>query len=349
MDKFAKLILAWYARHARKLPWRNHPDPYAVWVSEIMLQQTQVATVIPYFERWMKEFPDIPTLVVASEQEVLSLWEGLGYYARVRNLYKAANLVLSEYGGVIPRNIAELQKLPGIGRYTAAAIVSMAFGVDAATLDGNLRRVLARVFNLTLPANSSRGEKILWEIAEHHLPKGHAGEYNQALMDLGATICLPQTPLCPKCPVRNLCEARALGVQDVLPVVKKKSAVPIRIQAAAVVVRDGKVLIVRRPSKGLLGGMWEFPASPVNTDPALGLPSIIKSAYKLKVIPVSPFATLRHAYTHFKLTEYVFLCTLRGEDTLPENCRWIQIAELDQYPMGNVDRRIARKLMNGNG
>jgi A/G-specific adenine glycosylase len=348
MKKFAELILAWYTRHARQLPWRNHPDPYAIWVSEIMLQQTQVATVIPYFERWMNKFPDISTLAVASEQEVLSLWEGLGYYARVRNLHKAAQLVVSEFGGVIPRDIAELRKLPGVGRYTAAAIASMAYGVDAATLDGNLRRVFARVFNITLPANTPPGEKILWDLAAQHLPRGHAGEYNQALMDLGATICLPKKPRCPKCPVRNLCEARALGVQDVRPVVKKKSVVPIKIQAAAVVVRDGKVLMARRPSKGLLGGMWEFPASPVTTDPALGLSAELESAYQLKVFPVSPFATIRHAYTHFKLTEYVFLCTLRGENTLPENCRWISIPELDQYPMGKVDRRITKKLITGN-
>lgn len=349
MNRFTKLILNWYARHARKLPWRNHPDPYAIWVSEIMLQQTQVTTVIPFFERWMERFPDISMLADASEQEVLSSWEGLGYYARARNLHKAAQLVKTEYGGVLPREIPELQKLPGVGRYTAAAIASMAYGIDAATLDGNLKRVFARVFNITLPVNTSPGEKKLWELAEQYLPKGRAGEYNQALMDLGATICIPKQPICPKCPVKNMCEAFALDLQDGLPVVNKKPVAPIRIHAAAVVIEDGKALMMLRPSKGLLGGMWEFPASRVNTDPALALPETLENKYGLKVVPVSLLIIINHAYTHFKLTEHVFSCTLKKRSTFQDNYRWIPVGELDQYPMGKVDRRIANKLMTENG
>jgi A/G-specific adenine glycosylase len=345
MNKFVKPLLAWYTRHARQLPWRNHPDPYAVWVSEIMLQQTQVATVIPYFERWMIKFPDISSLAKANEQEVLTLWEGLGYYARARNLHKAAQIVVTEYEGILPCDLVELRKLPGVGRYTAAAIASMAYGVDAATLDGNIKRVLSRVFNFSSPVNVPSGEKILWRLAERHLPKGYAGEYNQALMDLGATICLPQKPRCKKCPICNLCEARALGVQEIVPVVKKKSVIPTRSYAAAVVIRNGLVMMSRRQSRGLLGGMWEFPASPVEADPALGLVKALESEYKLKVFPVSPFATIHHAYTHFKLTEHVFLCTLGRNNALPENFRWIPIIELEQYPMGKVDRRIAKQLM----
>jgi A/G-specific adenine glycosylase len=349
MDKFAELILEWYVRHARRLPWRDHPDPYAVWVSEIMLQQTQVATVIPYFAKWMKQFPDISTLAKSNEQEILAAWEGLGYYARARNLHKAGKVVSAQYGGVVPSTAEELMKLPGVGRYTAAAIASMAFGRDEVTLDGNIKRILARVFNISTPANTSSGEKILWELAATHLPKGRAGDYNQALMDIGATICLPRNPLCSKCPINKLCSAQREGSQDELPVIRKKTKIPTKIKTAAVILRKGKVLLVLRPSKGLLGGMWEFPAAEVDTEPLPGLISAIQTSYNLKVNPVSPVTIVHHSYTHFKLTEHAFLCTLKGGSHLPENFRWIPLNELGDYPMGKVDRRIASKLSIGNG
>jgi A/G-specific adenine glycosylase len=349
MNQFAKLILGWYANHGRKLPWRNHPDPYVVWVSEIMLQQTQVTTVIPYFERWMDRFPDIATLANSSEQEVLLIWEGLGYYARVRNLRKAAQIIMKEYGEVVPREITELRKLPGIGRYTAAAIASMSYGTDVATLDGNLKRVFARVFNVTLPVNTSPGETKLWELAEKHLPQGKAGEYNQALMDLGATICLPQKPNCLICPLKLICKAQTQGLQNILPIKIKKSIIPMKVHAAAVIVRKTKVLMAQRMSKGLLGGMWGFPAAEVHLNPALDLKKSIEAVYKLKVDPVSLFATLHHAYTHFKLTEHVYLCNLENKGRIPKICQWILISDLIHYPMGKVDRQIARKLMSKNG
>ncbi len=224
MTEFARRILEWYQRHARNLPWRvppgapERPDPYAVWVSEIMLQQTRVEAVIPYFARWMERFPTLERLSAAPEEEVLALWEGLGYYSRARNLHRAAQIVLTEHGGRLPESLPALRKLPGIGRYTAAAIASIAFGQDAATLDGNLKRVFARVFDLTLPADSAEGEAALWHLAEIHLPPGRAGDYNQALMDLGATLCLPRSPRCLLCPVRELCQAHARGVQEQRPV-----------------------------------------------------------------------------------------------------------------------------------
>ena len=196
MDRFSKLLLTWYARQGRKLPWRGSLNPYAVWVSEIMLQQTRVETVIPYFERWMEHFPGIADLAAASEQDVLSVWEGLGYYSRARNLHKAARIVMEVYAGELPGDLLELRSLPGIGRYTVGAIASMAFGQDVATLDANIRRILARVFDVAQSADSAPGEDILWNLADTHLPKGQAGDYNQALMDLGATICLSKRPRC---------------------------------------------------------------------------------------------------------------------------------------------------------
>ncbi len=192
MSTFTRRLLAWYRRNARTLPWRGHPDPYAVWVSEIMLQQTRVEAVIPYFDRWMQRFPTIKKLAKASEQDVLSLWEGLGYYSRARNLHKAAKIVAEQYAYQLPHDLDALRRLPGIGRYTVGAIASMAFDMDEPTLDGNIRRVLARVFDIDLPADSSLGEKALWDLAANHLPKGKADDYNQALMDLGSMICLPK-------------------------------------------------------------------------------------------------------------------------------------------------------------
>jgi A/G-specific adenine glycosylase len=208
-SRLVSRLLTWYRRHGRSLPWRGHPDPYAVWVSEIMLQQTRVETVIPYFEKWMRLFPTITDLAKASEQEVLNAWEGLGYYSRARNLHKAAQIVREQYAGELPHDLSALRKLPGIGRYTVGAIASIAFGMDEPTLDGNLRRVFARLFNVSEPSDSPAGEKILWGLAAEHLPKGQAGDYNQALMDLGATICLPKNPRCLICPLMELCQARA--------------------------------------------------------------------------------------------------------------------------------------------
>lgn len=349
MDKFARLTLNWYSKHARKLPWRNHPDPYAIWVSEIMLQQTQVSTVIPYFERWMEKYPNISSLATAEEKYILSLWEGLGYYARARNLLKASRIILREYGGVIPSNLEELRALPGIGRYTAAAIASMAFGADEATLDGNIKRVFARVFIISTPINTSSGEEFLWQSASLHLPKGRAGDFNQALMDLGATICLPKNPLCTKCPFLGFCEAQKKGLQGVLPVTAKKQTVPTRVKVAVVVGQDGKVLLRQRPTKGLLGGMWEFPASEVDADPELSLKSAVETEFQLKVSLVSPFTIVHHVYTHFKLTEHAFLCTLKNKQHLPDHFQWVPLRNLHDFPMGKVDRRIADKLIGKNG
>jgi A/G-specific adenine glycosylase len=349
MEKFTKFILTWYSKHARDLPWRNQPDPYAIWVSEVMLQQTQVSAVIPYFTRWMKRFPDILTLSQASEGDVLSMWEGLGYYARARNLSKASRVVMRDYRGVLPADMNELRKIPGIGRYTAAAIASMAFGADEVALDGNIKRVISRVFNIRIPVNTNNGEKTLLVLASRYLPAGRAGDYNQALMDIGATICLPKNPECGICPVKNICEAWNKNLQGSLPVLIRKPIPPTLVKAAAVVKRGRKVLIIQRQSNGLLGGMWEFPSAQVKGNPSAELSSVINSTYKLKVTSSKYLDTINHAFTHFKLTEHVFLCTLKKETKLLPGFRWISIDELSNYPMGKVDRRIANKINIENG
>jgi len=343
MDTLARRLLAWYRRHGRTLPWRGHADPYAVWVSEIMLQQTRVESVIPYFERWMGRFPDVNSLARASEQDVLNAWEGLGYYSRARNLHKAAGIVTDEYSGQLPGDVDALRRLPGIGRYTAAAIASMAFGLDVPTLDGNLRRVLARLFDVSQPADSPAGEARLWELAAAHLPKGRAGDYNQALMDLGATICLPKNPRCPVCPLTEICRARRLGIQEKRPVLKPKKPTPHYVHAAGVIIRNGRVLLAKRPSAGLLGGMWEFPNGRVQGDPARGLAKALRGGYRLSVRGSEALGVIRHAYTHFRVTVHAFRAELLAGAKTGE-LKWVRIVELEDYPMGRIDRQIARKL-----
>ncbi len=340
MSDFSERILAWYDTHARVLPWRGQPDSYAIWVSEIMLQQTRVESVIPYFERWMERFPTIQALAQAPQQNVLTAWEGLGYYSRARNLHRAAKIIVAEFDGQLPQQVSTLLILPGIGRYTARAIASIAFGQDVATLDGNLKRVFSRVFDVQEAADSATGERTLWALAEQHLPRGHAGDYNQALMDLGATICLPKNPLCLLCPLNAICKARALGLQEQRPVRKPKAPVPHRVKAAAVIIQDGNVLLAQRPAKGLLARMWEFPAAQVEADSPEALVAAIETEYKLRVSPGAPLGLVEHAYTHFTLTEHAYCCelvALPAEETL----QWISIEELGKYPMGKVDRRIA--------
>ena len=349
MTEFSDKILDWYALHQRELPWRGHPDPYAVWVSEIMLQQTRVEAVIPYFMLWMERFPNVRVLAAASEQDVLSLWEGLGYYSRARNLYKAARIVVDKYGGELPRDLTVLRKLPGIGRYTVGAIASMAFGLDVATLDGNLRRIFARVFDVAEPADAPAGEAILWALAERNLPQGRAGDYNQALMDLGASLCLPRKPICMLCPFNELCKARALGLQEQRPVFKPKAEVPHYTVTAAVLQRGGKILLAKRPSKGLLGGMWEFPGGKVENGETLEscLAREIQEELGSQIHIGETFGIYRHAYTHFRITLHAFLCELKAGEPKPVEATelaWVVPRDLSKYPMGKVDRQIARRL-----
>jgi len=343
MKSLASRLLKWFRQHGRTLPWRDHPDPYAVWVSEIMLQQTRVETVIPYFERWMKLFPDIPALARADEHDVLNAWEGLGYYSRARNLHKAAKIVAEKFNGELPRDLTDLRSLPGIGRYTVGAIASMSFGMDEPTLDGNLRRVFARLYDVAEFADSPAGEKILWAQAAQNLPKGEAGDYNEALMDLGATICLPRNPRCLLCPLMEICQARQNGTQELRPVLKPKKNTPHYVQVAGVIVKRGRVLLAKRPADGLLGGMWEFPNGRVADDPARELAKALNAAYRLEVRRKDALGIVRHAYTHFKVTVHAFraeLISIPKDKTL----KWVHINELEDYPMGKVDRQIANRI-----
>jgi A/G-specific adenine glycosylase len=350
MQRLSSKLLDWYQLNKRTLPWRGAKDPYAVWVSEIMLQQTRVETVIPYFKNWMRRFPTIRALAKASEQDVLNAWEGLGYYSRARNLHKAAKIVAAEFNGRLPRDLDELRKLPGIGRYTVGAIASIAFDMNVPALDGNIKRVYARLFDIAEPVDTSTGEKLLWDLAEKALPKKDAGDYNQALMDLGATICVPSNPRCLICPVMKICKARERGTQNERPVKAPKKDVPHYIHAAGVIVRRGRVLLAKRPSKGLLGGMWEFPNGRVEGNPAEGLAEALRTGYNLRlratrrsVRNIAPLGIVHHGYSHFHVSVYAFVCELASE-VKAEDLKWIPVNKLGEYPMGRIDRQIATML-----
>ena len=350
MQRLSSKLLDWYQLNKRTLPWRGAKDPYAVWVSEIMLQQTRVETVIPYFKNWMRRFPTIRALAKASEQDVLNAWEGLGYYSRARNLHKAAKIVAAEFNGRLPRDLDELRKLPGIGRYTLGAIASIAFDMNVPALDGNIKRVYARLFDIAEPVDTSTGEKLLWDLAEKALPKKDAGDYNQALMDLGATICVPSNPRCLICPVMKICKARERGTQNERPVKAPKKDVPHYIHAAGVIVRRRRVLLAKRPSKGLLGGMWEFPNGRVEGNPAEGLAEALRTGYNLRlratrrsVRNIAPLGIVHHGYSHFHVSVYAFVCEL-ASGVKAEDLKWIPVNKLTEYPMGRIDRQIATML-----
>jgi A/G-specific adenine glycosylase len=350
-NEFSEKLLAWYSDHQRALPWRGTRDPYRVWVSEIMLQQTQVETVTPYYRRWLKRFPHVRALAAASQQEVLALWEGLGYYARARNFHRAAQKVVADHNGRIPRTLEGLLALPGIGRYTAAAIASIAFGLDVAVLDGNVKRVLARVFNYTGDVKSPRSERELWSLARSLVPAGRAGDYNQALMDLGATLCTPRAPLCGLCPVCELCQARALGVQLERPVVKKRAALPQHTLATGVIRKQARVLIVQRSPDQLLGGLWAFPFGQCAAGEALKrcLRQTVRRDLGLQIKVGPQITTLTHAYSHFQVTVPVFDCLWTAGRPVAQGAqvrvKWVRVSELADHPMGKTDRRIAQWLL----
>lgn len=348
-EDIAGPLLSWYQQHARRLPWRDNPSPYQVWVSEIMLQQTRVDTAIAYFNRWMELFPTIEDLAKSHEQDVLRAWEGLGYYSRARNLHRSARMVMTEYAGQLPSTTEELQKLPGIGRYTAGAIASIAFGRDAPALDGNIRRVLSRVFNVNLPAQSPQGEKILWDLARLSLPTGKAGDFNQAIMDLGSSICTPRSPACLVCPLTEMCQARLSGVQEQRPILASRPTIPHYTVTAAVIQRDDTILIARRPAGGLLAGLWEFPGGKVEKGEDLpqGLRREIEEELGVSIEVGEAIGVFTHAYTHFKVTLHAFYCSLIAGEPKPleaSELRWVKADQLSEFPMGKIDRIIANRL-----
>ncbi len=343
-------LLAWYKKNKRDLPWRKTRDPYRIWVSEIMLQQTRVETAIPYYERFLKRFPDVATLARAPLDSVLKAWENLGYYTRARHLHEAARVIVTRYGGKLPDAKEQLLLLPGIGAYTAGAILSIAFEKPCAAVDGNVIRVIARLFGIEEPVDGSEMKKKIEGIAQQIVPADEPGHFAQALMDLGSGICTPRSPDCPSCPLAGLCIARKKGIQEAIPAKKKAATVPQREAAAAVIRNDaGKVLLVKRPQRGLLGGLWSFPGSALDEGdaPAARLRKGLREELGLKIVPGKELFRVEHGYSHFSITVRVFDGRLREAIPTPGGSvkfQWAGKKDLPRFALSRLERKILKEM-----
>lgn len=341
--EFRKKILDWYDRNRRKLPWRaepwEKPNPYHVWLSEIMLQQTTVAAVIPYFLRFIDKWPDVESLAAAESEEIMHEWAGLGYYARARNLHKCAKVIAENYGGRFPSIQSELKKLPGIGDYTSAAISAIAFGQAANVVDGNIERIMARYFAVSEPLPASK--KYINELADS-LSTGQnhrTGDYAQALMDIGATICTPKSPRCAVCPIHHSCGAYIKGIEEILPVKIKKDIRPQKRGDAYWIVREnGDVLLHKRPENGLLGGMYGLPTTKWDNTRAN---DIIVGGIRAQ----KNMGSVKHVFTHFDLILTVYRAEWDSCMAAPENYRWISADHFANYGFPTVFKKIIRLML----
>ena len=344
-DVLASQLVRWFKKSARDLPWRRTRDPYAIWLSEVMLQQTRVETVIPYYERFLARCPDVRSLAEAPLDEVLGLWSGLGYYRRARELHRCANEVVDKHGGVFPATVTALRALRGIGPYTAGAIASIAFDQPVPLVDGNVARVLARLFAIEHDMKSTTGLRSAWETAEQIVPQDEPGAFNQALMELGATICLPRDPGCLVCPVRDRCVARAQGRDRELPVMSAKKASPKVPMVAAVIEHEGKILFARRKEGGLFGGLWEPPMVPAES--LADARSALHGAGVETSLRLSEVGRVGHILTHRELV--VIVC--RGSGTpvtilgAPTTEPYEKLAWLPPNPTGIGISTLAKKVL----
>lgn len=345
----ATRLLAWYGRCGRDLPWRHNRDPYRIWLSEIMLQQTTVAAVIPYFERFLQRFPSVAELATAPIEEVIGQWAGLGYYSRARNLHAAARQVMREFDGAFPADLQALQRLPGVGRSTAGAIYSIAFDRPGPILDGNVRRALCRLFALDGDPRSAAADKQLWQWAEVLTPAQNCHDYAQASMDLGATVCTPGTPACPLCPLEALCQARQLGLEGELPRARVKKSIPTQTQVALLLSRQGRFLVRRRPLSGMLGGLWEFPGREVlaGETPAAAARDLLRQLGLEGEL--QPAGEVRHAYSHFKLDLQFFSATVAAALTCGDDdqAAWLPTAELETLALHGAHQKALALLAAG--
>jgi len=338
----------WYARCARRLPWRETSDPYAIWVSEVMLQQTQVATVVPYYERWLAQFPDIKALAAAEEGVVLRAWQGLGYYRRARGLHHAAREVVASYGGVVPSAHDTFRSLPGVGPYTAAAVLSIAYGTPLAAVDGNVKRVLARLLALSRPTDRGLGLKLVESVAQRILPANEPGMHNQAMMELGAAVCVPRRPRCAACPMQRVCKGWQSGSPETYPVRLPKKRVPHQHLAVGLVQWDHRLLIYRRPYGGMLAGLWDLPNAALGDDQspdeaAAVLEQMLRRCFGVETKAERMLGTLRHAYTHLKVTLHaVALRAVRDPQRAAEGNErcWVLPQQLDQHALTKAGLKV---------
>ncbi len=343
---WAELLLAWYQRGARPLPWRTAPSPYRVWVSESMLQQTQAATVVPYFERFLQHFPTVHHLANASDDAVMKQWEGLGYYCRARNLLAAARIIVAEHAGCLPATAAELQRLPGIGPYTAAAIASIAFGEHVPVIDGNVLRVMARLRAIAQDIRKAAVRQAIQKELEAVILAVSPGDFNQALMELGATVCRPRAPQCRICPLTQECAAFRQNRTAELPVRHRRGRTPHYQVAVALIFDDcGKLLITKRPQHKMLGGLWELPGGKQEKGETLQQTVVreVKEETGLDIVCGRAIAPVRHAYSHFTVTLHPFLCRIAGPIDVAEStfcAEWVSPPELDHYAFPRGTRKV---------
>ncbi len=344
-------LLTWFDAHRRELPWRETRDPYAIWISEIMLQQTQVASVVDYYNRFLKRFPTAEKLAAADLDTVLKLWEGLGYYRRARNLHKAAKLITRRHAGQLPPTAAALRKLPGIGPYTAGAIASIAFGAAEPVVDGNVQRVLCRLCRIDQPPKQPATQQRLWQLAGQLVPDERPGDFNQSIMELGAMICRPRNPACQACPLAPLCLARKASLQNDLPRRTPGKTLPHHTIVAGVISRrDGRILIDRRPQEGLLGGLWEFPGGKVEPGETLGdaLRREVREEVGLTIDVGEKLCVVEHAYSHFRITMHVFLARQKTGRARPLACdavKWVTRSNLRRHAFPQANRVVLDHLL----
>ena len=343
--KLQRTLIRWYRQSARDLPWRNTNDPYAIWVSEIMLQQTRIETATPYYERFLTRFPTVHKLAAARPDTVLKHWEGLGYYSRALNMHKAAKLIVSNFDGRLPPQRKTLLELPGIGPYTAGAISSIAFGAREPIVDTNVARVLCRLYQIETDPKTTQTRKQLWAIASDLVPRTSPGRFNQALMELGALICRARSPLCRDCCLSSLCRAGRAGLQDTLPKTSPTHRTIRKTVVVGIIHRRGKILIDRRPPRGLLGGLWEFPGGKQEPGETLqrALHRELREEMEIEVDIKRHIAAVNHAYTHFSIRLHAFLCTLRSGRPQPKTCtawKWVLPKNLGRYAFPTATRKV---------
>ncbi|MBS3733824.1 MAG: A/G-specific adenine glycosylase [Phycisphaerae bacterium] len=344
-DAIRPALCAWFAKAARRTPWRQTRDPYKIWIAEVMLQQTQTDTVVPYYHRFIERYPTCADLAAAPLDEVLRLWEGLGYYARARNLHAAAKMLVAERGGRLPDSGEALRALPGVGDYTAGAVASIAFARPEPVLDGNVARVLCRAFRIRKPPAEPVTRRTLWRIAGQLVRDDDPGTVNQALMELGALVCLPRGPACADCPIAEQCEARRRGEQETLPIRTPRAKTPHHTIAVGVVWRRGKMLIDKRPATGLLGGLWELPGGKQRRGESLSeaCRREICEELGIEVTVGEKLTAVRHAYSHFRVTLHAFTCRYKSGRCRAIGCdawRWVSPDALEQYAFPRANRRI---------
>ncbi|MBN2162480.1 MAG: A/G-specific adenine glycosylase [Pontiellaceae bacterium] len=343
-------LIPWFLKNKRSMPWRTKRTPYRVWISELMLQQTRVDQVIPYFNRFMKRFPSLKSLADASQEDVLTMWQGLGYYSRARNLHAAARIIQDERAGRFPESHEEILRLPGVGSYTAAAIGSLAFNMDLAVVDGNVIRVLSRVNAYPRDSGSTAARRELQQIADALLPEGQAGDYNEAMMELGATICLPRNPLCGECPLSSVCLANKSERPMDYPVKAPKKKTPHIVVGAAVVRnRAGKILIAQRRDKDMLGGLWEFPGG--KQEPEETIQQCIQRELQEELgidVEIGEFLiTVKHAYSHFTMDMHTYFARIRKGRPRPLECKdyqWVRWEQLRSVPYSKADLYVIEAL-----